>query len=290
MIKRVSIVVFIAALFAPVASQRQPEQAYRAYLPMIATPPTYNNLGIAWRSGGQSGAVDAQLIRATNGYFHSGTWAALPGDTDAVQIIWGMRQVDFSHIADMQCGEFIIGPNEPDRPDQANLTPAETAAYLVMMSHTCPGSTIIWWNGIWLGHLDASLTAVDGIGVHVNGLTVGIHLYSLWPDDEPNGRIDEACGILAAHGYECNLWVTEVGVCNEWPGAYFVAQDWLQQLGDNPHVDRIFWYTNSSGGYPTPCNYDLIDNGGLTIVGRAIRDAQNGHFPSRNLSISEIYD
>ena len=284
------IVLFFAGLLL-VPFERQPEQAYRAYLPVIVTPPTYNNVGIAWHRGGQSGAADAQLIGAINGYFNSDTWAALPSDTGAVQIIWGMRKdVDFSHIADMQCGEFIIGPNEPDRPDQANLTPAETAAYLVMMSHVCPDSTIVWWNGIWLGHLDASLTAVDGMGVHIDGLTVGIHLYSLWPDDDPNGRIDEACEILAAHGYECNLWVTEVGVCNEWPGAYYIAQDWLQQTGDNQHVERIFWYTSSSGGYPTPCNYDLIDNGELTIVGRAIRDAQNGHFPSRNLSISEIYD
>jgi len=48
MVKRVTIVVFAIVLFAPaVAAQRQPEQSYRAYLPMIATPSTYTIITIA---------------------------------------------------------------------------------------------------------------------------------------------------------------------------------------------------------------------------------------------------
>ena len=48
MVKRVTGVMFVVLLFAPaVAAQRQPEQSYRAYLPMIATPSTYTIITIA---------------------------------------------------------------------------------------------------------------------------------------------------------------------------------------------------------------------------------------------------
>jgi len=47
MVKHVTVVLFTIVLFTPaVAAQRQPEQSYRSYLPMIATPPTYSIITI----------------------------------------------------------------------------------------------------------------------------------------------------------------------------------------------------------------------------------------------------
>lgn len=286
--KRLFFALFLLYLFLPKAAVAQP-RTLTAYLPVISRPPTYTNLGIAWRYGAQ-GPVDALSIMATAGYFNSSTWR-IP-TVDAIPIIWGMRPLDIYQMGNMPyCPAYIISPNEPDLSGQAGLSPAETAALYVVLSHRCPESHIIFWNGVLsLPHLRDTILEIAHITGNLPSLPLGIHIYPLTPELTPHGRINEVCDLLRGVGYaECRLWITEIGYCNEYPGAYFVAQNWLRQVGDDARVERIFWYTNNSGGYPTGCNHNLVENGELTLIGRAIRDAQRGYFPQR-VTGQDIYE
>lgn len=116
----------------------------RTYLPGITsryTPPVVSprkGLGVTSPSCDDPARAGATMI-----YDWSPSPPQCPG-TESFPMIWG--QVDFDQLLlTRQCpvGRVILGPNEPDLRDQANMTSAEAAQRWYVLETVCPGRLLV---------------------------------------------------------------------------------------------------------------------------------------------------
>jgi Glycosyl hydrolase catalytic core len=111
------------------------EARARVYLPLLTMAPflvakkglaggpcrIVEYAGAAWYYGWNASGIDCRISRAVK---------YQPGTAWFVPMIWGPEEL--ISAAGLAAGNRIrvaLGPNEPDRPDQANMTPAEVAVF-----------------------------------------------------------------------------------------------------------------------------------------------------------------
>lgn len=124
--KQAALAGVLAVLGALTLSQRQEitkppvhEQVYRVYLPMMQRqpqPPQKKGVGIPF---------DHQDCSQALWYWHY-NWSPTPLDcpwSEGVPMVWGKSIPSFVSGN----SKYLLGFNEPDRPDQSNLSPQEAA-------------------------------------------------------------------------------------------------------------------------------------------------------------------
>lgn len=233
---------------------------YRSFLP-VANQTGHPTTGIAWAPGWTVDLVrdDFGLYHYAHSVSHSPTWLARggipylhPGNEAAA--ISGIRAANY-------CG-WVIFLNEPDRPDQNDMTPAEAAAMYARVRPQLPCNRFAVGNPIDLSWLDAFLPLIH----RWPGDVVGIHIYQdnnsndprapgfVWPSE----WIDTAVRIAAAHGWPSEIAVTEFGVPNQW--GENDRRLYLRQVRSHPRVVLWLLYTSHCGGYSAhACQFNLYD-------------------------------
>lgn len=209
------------------------------------------------------------------------------GGPEFVPMIWGARPK-----ADFQAGlaavrksgaTVLLGFNEPDRSDQSSLSVAEAlqhwpalAASANRVGSPAPSQVNALGEERWLPRF---MVAVGAVGPQPD--FVAVHYYAGEPDVERLRRFLER--VHAAYGRP--IWLTEWGLVDgeTWKDgrARFSMQEaacffraGAAMMDDLPFVERHAWFAAFDGGDGWHLNIHAVsDDGRLTAVGRAIRDA-----------------
>ncbi|MET7637393.1 glycoside hydrolase family protein [Streptomyces sp. NPDC005438] len=213
------------------------------------------------------------------------TWASTTGDTarpegvEFVPMIWGADSVNDADLENARReGEVLLGFNEPDLAEQADMT-VESALDLwprLQATELRLGAPAVAGGGDQEGGwLDRFLSGAADRGYRVD--FVPLHWYGA--DFGPDA-VEHLRGYLqAVHDrYQLPLWLTEYALIDfsggspRYPGEQeqvdFVrgAGEMLAQL---PFVERHAWFTLSTGTSPT----GLHDGQGANATGEAYREA-----------------
>jgi len=169
---------------------------------------------------------------------------------------------------------YLLGYNEPDRPDQSDIPPLEAAEAFAELSQTYPDKTLIGPavagpNTEWL---DPFMEACQALGCRID--FIGLHTYNR----NPNVVMRNINTIAERYGQK--IFFTEFAVPNESDEAKIVqfVEELLPQLEQSENVFRYSWFItryypnfdNSSNFWLDPLNSLLEEEGPfLTPVGQA---------------------
>jgi hypothetical protein len=152
-------------------------------------------------------------------------------DADFVPMIWGghqANQFEINRILGYGDVEYVLGFNEPERPDQADMTVGEAIAGWRILSDGFTGTSVkLISPGVadtggpdggqaWLANFMSQATAeglkVDGVAFHWYGAST------------PNDPIGAANGFISRvdsyyNSYGLPVWITEFGII-DWGGNY----------------------------------------------------------------------
>lgn len=175
------------------------------------------------------------------------TWGTEPircAGAEAVPMLWGRSAVGEPVSGD---GEWLMGFNEPDRPDQANMAPAEAAmlwrqvehAYVTrrLLSPAPSHMNLDWLVKFWQAYIDlyGAPPRLDALAVHCY-LTTAAECQSV---------IMTVAGWAEDWGVPGGVWLTEFAFVPE------KTLDWAEQTIDfiawldaNPAVARYAWFAS----------------------------------------------
>lgn len=184
--------------------------------------------------------------------------------------------------AQQYCG-WLIFLNEPDRPDQDNLTPQAAAAMYRRVRPQLPCATFIVGNPIDLAWADRFLALVK----LRPGDVLGIHIYQdgRWSGNPSDPRftwpaqwIDRAVVIAEKHGLPARIAVTEFGAKNTW--STDEIRRYTREVQWHPAVFLWLVYTSHCGGYsPEACSYNLYESRERPVITRFGRVLANVPYP-----------
>lgn len=232
-------------------------RSYTYYMP-LAPQTGHATAGIAWAPGWTVDLVrdDFGLYRYSHSASHAPTWLARggipyirPGNEAAA--VSGIKAAGY-------CG-WVIFLNEPDRPDQDDLTPAEAAAMYARVRPQLACNRFAIGNSIDPAWLEAFLE----LARPWPGDVVGIHIYqNADPGDAefvwPSAWIDAAVRLAQRNGMPASVAVTEFGMPNRWSDAE--RAEYLAQVRGHPRVVLWLLYTSHCGGYNAhACQFNLYD-------------------------------
>ncbi|MDR1692388.1 MAG: S-layer homology domain-containing protein [Oscillospiraceae bacterium] len=234
------------------------------------------------------------------------TWSANPSNQKAVSgldftpMFWN-GSANQSRIGDYKT---ILGCNEPDHPDQANVSAANVAKNWwpsFVSSGKRLGSPAAAWEyenkpGQWLYDFMELIKQPDG-SYPVD--FIAIHDYAGWPGNTDEGA-DQIAGFRSKiedlwNRYRKPIWITEFAVAN-WPSNQDDIQSWgytkqhvydymdklLTFINDCPYIERYAWfsfgdpdgnrYGESAGSHAA---LTVRSTGELTRLGELYRDKGN---------------
>lgn len=214
-------------------------------------------------------------------------WGPVPGGT-GIPMVYGASSVGQALSGDPL---YVMVLNEPDRPDQANVTPEAAVALWVKAEQSYPNRRLVSPGVMdlnWLIRFRALYLAWEGHAPRMDVLAV--HWY-YWGQGEPLDMFERQvldAVALATEWQVPQVWVTEFALYPCWLGQQatveFVGQayDWLE---GQPLVTRAFWFqvlmclVDPEGACEPwsagpQCNSSLgrLD-GRLTPYGEAFRDS-----------------
>lgn len=280
MVKHATVVLFAIVLFTPaVAAQRQPEQAYRAYLPIIARPRPGPAVCVAWAPGTLIDRARADF--GSQSFFHSASYQAWWIEMGGIPVWRSPNQpgafVDVAAALRQQedYRGIVLLFNEPDIVGQDGpLAPEDAAALYRLAVRLFPDVTFAVPNANSVWYLERFLEAVgDDLRP---GDIIAIHMYQD-TDDEPTvwpadwlARVFEL-----ADARDNRVMVSEVGVSNNWSAAQ--QERYISELLAS-RATAVCWYTPHCGGYSEhACQFNLYDdidgNPSLTAAGLALQAA-----------------
>lgn len=182
----------------------------------------------------------------------------------------------------------VMWANEPDRPDQANMTVNEVAALYLDMVAACPGCKMIGPgyssadDGQKVRQVWDRVKQVCGINCPAlaNWYANNPHHFPIPEFWSPNTRLNIFCDtVYGEKGDGVNTpcrhpnWPT-IGYRTCYPNVYSNFKSWLQELEARPDVEKYFIFTT----YQEPvagCQFSAMldwNSGELTGLGRAVRD------------------
>lgn len=242
------------------------ETATTVYMPLVTA--TRSKIGIA--PGGYV-TGDLELLNAAWSYRWNNE---IYSDTiEWVDMIWGARYMDVPIRSNI-----ILGFNEPDRPDQANLDPLAAAQLWRQIEMRYPYKRLIspapsQADPGWLWCMADEYTALYGVQPRFDGIAVHYYRDS---DDAPqvSDYLSQRRADAIAHGYAVPLWLTEVGAC----GASEVAtlQDVIRAANEFDYLERAAWYKLRADYWDQrECSTMIDERGELTALGVEYREAIN---------------
>lgn len=208
---------------------------------------------------------------------------------DNVPMMWGASQVE-SEISE---STWLLGFNEPERPEQANLTPQAAAIAWHRIEERFPDRRLVspaTMGGLgqqdialkWMRDWRTAYIAEYGIPPRVDA--IAFHVYG-WGADSFI-EISERYKALATEWDVENLWLTEfamlagAGKAPCWGNSFETqlpeAQRFINYLDSDPMIARYAWFASRidiDAWYaiqPNQCNSPLIDfaTGELTGWGK----------------------
>jgi hypothetical protein len=211
------------------------------------------------------------------------TWGTLvpvpnPQNCEFVSMFWGPNNMTDSYInSTLQAKaqgtvKYVLGFNEPDRPDQSNMTVSQVLAYwpkleslgLPLGSPAASWPTVQWFSD-FMDSVAAEHLRVDFICVH------------MYVGTDDNGFVQTLQSVYDK--YHLPIWITEFGTAdwnattpanNQYTAADALGfmQRVLPKLESLPYVQRYSWFS----GDPTNANLWpsalIATNGTLTTLGQ----------------------
>ena len=187
------------------------------------------------------------------GGWWSYTWTPTPPscpNIEMVPMIWGRTQFGQAALGN---SPYLLGFNEPDRPDQANMTPDEGAQFWhEWIEGRYPGRLLVTPAATDPGWLRAWRTAYESrYGKSPEMVVIGAHVYrrSL---SEARATLAEFVQISREWGLP--LWITEWAFVPCWMpgGSQKIALDYAQQFANDldatPEVARWAWFGSRFDG------------------------------------------
>lgn len=175
-------------------------------------------------------------------------WTAEKNGLDYV-LGWSKYLDQWEVINDQEYSGFLLFANEPDRPDQADLTPEEVALMYLRMTEICPNCQFVgpMYSAADAGQMVREVWDIcQELGCDMSKLYAhSLHIYPR-PDLNygPAGRVRDFC--LIVEGQEdCSrpIWVTEFGYRSCFAGVYKVFKNWTIEALTHPQIEQVFIYT-----------------------------------------------
>ena len=260
-----------------------PNAEHRLFLPAIVRQPTSLKRGLATHH--PEVQADVGLLGATWRYNWLADIPTAPG-VESVPMIYSagvMRLLANNTIALGGDSPYVLGFNEPDRPDQL-LSPQDAVDFWVVIEGMYPDRLLVspapsHLDPGWLRDFRAAYIAKIGRPPRLDALA--IHCY--FRDDDTircRAIIEQFVQDAEEWGAE-GVWVTEfapivrTGTTDEKEARAFVQ--WLEE---NPGVTRYAWFPTRLDGSeywnPDPDDWALlVDEGGLTRWGHLYVENRN---------------
>ncbi len=227
--------------------------------------------GLAVPRAEEFGVRDLSGLRSDWWY----NWTARPGylaDPQFVPMIWGR---DMTGIADLaQPGRYTLWPNEPEYPNQANLSPDEAARlYVDYIWPTLGATNNLIVGGVVFTHLNWIEDFLGLIDRRMWPVGFHVHCYSgkKWRNGDTEWLRAARRFVYQMLGKQGELWITEAGVLssiasvsrgevkNDWMIPFLVAVELVSP-------DRVAWFSTYHEVFSAS---NLIDEDGeLTVLGK----------------------
>jgi autotransporter-associated beta strand protein len=225
-----------------------------------------------------------------NWYYNWGRTAIPGASSEFVPMAWSKSSVTNEASFQQLLGhrsDFILGFNEPERAEQANMTVDEAIALWPKLMTTGKKlvSPAVGTDSLGIAWLTSFLSEVNRLNLRVDA--IAIHWYGdVRPTNAHTGflnRIDAIHNTFTNNaGQKYPLWITEFGGIDWTEGVNPVTQEMnarflagaLPGLDSRPHVERYAWFgwrdeTSLGGGTPfTPTASGDLYNGRTYATGQ----------------------
>lgn len=236
------------------------------------------------------------------------TWGVKPNneyiDAEFVPMIWGgwqMTEENLNYVKEnYESGKFthLLTFNEPDLPDQANLTVDEALAYwkrLEEIGIPLSSPVVSWYDN---GHpwLDEFMRKADMRGLRVDFIT--IHCYQPFYKDGQVEFLKENVLEPLYEKYHRPIWLTEFGAidvvardtnagkltdgCTEESAQKYIEET-TAMLESCGYVERYSWFLDNMNDRGDRRPYEAVytslynDDDTIAPVGETYRGVQSGH-------------
>lgn len=242
--------------------EQRPPSTESSYLPLVTSRPCNESgkraVALAYHELGMP--HELLCLNSETTLYH--TWGVVGGKTEIgnkISVVWAASKNGFDYVRAFEeyvggraLTDFVLFANEPDRPDQADMTEEEVARLFLDLVDICPTCRFVGPmysaadNGrkvaeVWdiVGELCGSpCPAVGALYAH------SLHVYPRPTlNYGPSGRIDDLCNLV--DGGDClrPVWITEMGWRTCFPGARSGFGNWLKQAENDPRIEYYFVYT-----------------------------------------------
>ena len=202
-------------------------------------------------------------------------WRRMPGG-DGVPMIWGRGDLGKPINGD---AEWVMFYNEPEHPDQANVTPQQAATdWITLLSlypnrrYTSPGCYSVEWLQDWLSRI---VEKPDALAAHCYMTRDGA------VETGCQDHIRRFIALAEQHNIP-EVWVTEFAYVPQPGEGYDAAIAWMEDItawmDSQPMITRYAWFQLAYLGsepwaWGADRNTSLVDygTGELTVLGHAYR-------------------
>jgi hypothetical protein len=286
--RSISLAGLAPAAGASVKAAAKPQSPYVAFIPLIvsgnsvASSPTISKRGLA-DTGTCAQDTKLGVTWRYNWDVNPGA-AACPG-VESVGMIWGDYAIGWNITAS---SNYLLGFNEPERSDQANLSPETAAEYWHDIETTYPTYKLVspanlWGlgqNGIaetWLRAWRAAYVSKYGKAPRVDA--VAFHWYG-WQTSDATAALGTVTKIADEWNVR-DLWLTEFAFmasgttpCYGYTESQALSEagQFLTNLDKSSRVVKYAWFATSltptQGFQPLQCNAPLFSQDGtMTTFG-----------------------
>jgi len=249
--------------------------------PSQTTPATSFKKGADFNTGTQYGTYENDVVNLKAFWYY--TWGTLvpvptPQNCDFVSMFWGSANMTDANISATQLSKtqgtvkYVLGFNEPDRPDQSNMTVSQALAFwpklesigLPLGSPATSWPTLQWFYD-FMDSTIAEKKRVDFICVH------------MYVGTDDNSFVQTLQTVY--NKYHLPIWITEFATAdwnasttanNQYTPADALGfmQRLLPKLDSLPYVIRYSWFSgdpNSAALWPSAL---IGTNGHLPALGQ----------------------
>jgi len=235
----------------PTPALRQPNNSHQLFLPFIIQPP-----GVPPPSAPKKGAgltyQDCATATAVGAVWSYG-WASTPpdcADIENVPMIWGASDVNVNLGGN---SEWILGFNEPDSANQANLSPALAASLWRQIEQKHPSRKLVAPapSGAapnWLVDFRNAYIAAYGAPPRLDALAVHCYAWYAWQCTAHTQQF-----ITWANSWEAaEVWVTEFSFSPTAPSnptrSIQEANTFITWMTGQAQVRRYAWFASQIQG------------------------------------------
>lgn len=254
--------------------EKERNDMYQVYLPM-----SFNQAPIAAKCLGAGFSEGAHVQLGTNWHRSWGLYVGYWDNRIGVPCVWGALMINQAvYIGIGGNTPYVLGFNEPDMADQANMTPEEAAPLWHTLTQARPerlfASPSTIESDTWLPDFRNCYISMFGIPPRFD--VIDIHCYA----DDPTAdlaRVDLACTYANTWGVN-EVWISEFQYGHrQEEGATDRLVTFFDELRSRPLVKKVFWFAVNI--HPAPWYPDdwlipnlVTDEWELTELGEVYRD------------------